>query len=184
MKHTRLILTGFMASGKSTLGKIIANTIGWKHKDLDAEIAKYYGRTIADLFKEFGEEKFREIESQFLIRELNVDFLVLSLGGGTIVFNENLSRIKEAGLLVYLHSSPENIFERLKYKVDRPMFQTADSKPMERDEAIKKISNLLAAREKFYAQADLIFSTDGLKVGRAVDSLIKKIKPQLALSVK
>lgn len=182
MEHTRLILTGFMASGKSTLGKIIANTIGWKHKDLDLEIEKHLGKTIAHFFKEFGEEKFREIESQFLKEILKPDFLVLSLGGGTIGFNDNLSRVKEAGLLVYLHSTPEIIFERLKHKVDRPMFQTADSKPMERDEALKKISDILSTREQFYAQADLVFSTDKLKVGRAVDLLIRKIKPQLALS--
>lgn len=182
MKHTRLILTGFMASGKSTLGKIIANTLGWKHKDLDKEIENHFSKSITDLFKELGEEKFREVETEFLIEQLEDEFLVLSLGGGTIAFNYNLSRIKQAGLLVYLYSSPEKIFNRLKYKVDRPIFQTADSKPMERAEAIKKISDLLSAREKFYAQADLIFSTDELKVGAAVDSLIKLIKPQIELS--
>lgn len=181
MNRTRLILTGFMASGKTTLGRIVANSIGWLHKDLDKIIEAHFSKSISELFKELGEEKFREIESDFLVKELKDDFIVLSLGGGTITFSENFKKIKDAGYLVYLYSSPEKIYERLKFKVDRPMFQTIDSKPMEKNEAIKKITALLSAREKYYSQADLIFSTNEKNVGRSVDLLIKQIKPFLEL---
>lgn len=183
MKRRRLIFTGFMASGKSTLGKIVANTVGWVHYDLDKIIESKFGKSIVDLFKEFGEEKFREIEANLLVETMKDEFVVLSLGGGTITFNGNIKKIKEAGLLVYLYSSPEKIYGRLKYKIDRPMFQTSDSKPMEKDEAIKKITDLLNAREKYYSQADLIFSTSDKNVGKAVDHLIKIVKPFLDINL-
>lgn len=182
MKISRIYLTGFMGTGKSTLGPIVANTLGWDSVDLDAEIVKATGMKISTIFKERGEEYFRNLETQLLNDCSEKLKIIVSLGGGTITRNENMVTIKKTGILVYLKSSPERIFLRLKNKTDRPLFQTFDKVILSEEEALLKIKNLLNEREKFYKSADLIFDIDGITVGETVDRIVKVLKKKYELS--
>jgi shikimate kinase len=122
MKRSIYYLTGFMAAGKSTVGPILANTLGWEFYDLDKEVEIKAGMKIVELFKHKGEEYFRKMETKIL-NELSLkDKVIISLGGGAIASKENFKIIKSSGKIIYLKSSPEIAYKRLRFKVDRPAF--------------------------------------------------------------
>ncbi|MBX2975496.1 MAG: shikimate kinase [Ignavibacteriaceae bacterium] len=175
MKCKRIFLTGFMGSGKSTLGQIIANTLGWNFLDLDKEIEKKVGKSITDIFRDEGESKFRSIESDVLKQTSKLEDSIIALGGGTFTTDENISIIKSLGKSIYIKSKPEDIYVRLRFKTNRPLFQGLDQRILSKEEALQKISFLMSAREPFYSKADIVFSVDNSNVGKVVDLLIKTI---------
>lgn len=122
MKNKLVYLTGFMASGKSTIGPILANTLGWNFFDLDRLIEQSSGKSIRSIFEENGEDYFRTLETEILVKVSTLEFYIISLGGGTIASDKNLNIIKSTGLLIYLESSPEETYKRLRFKRDRPAF--------------------------------------------------------------
>ncbi|MEJ2507280.1 MAG: shikimate kinase, partial [Ignavibacteriaceae bacterium] len=121
MSKVNIYLTGFMASGKSTIGPIVANTLGWEFYDLDKEIEKRERKTIPDIFKENGEKYFRKLEIEVLKELSTGNSLIISLGGGALTNQLNRKIIKQTGKLIYLESSIEIAFKRLKHKRDRPV---------------------------------------------------------------
>jgi shikimate kinase len=176
MNKTRIYLTGFMGAGKSTLGKIIANVLGWTFVDLDREIERKNGMRIAALFKQYGEAAFRRMEGEALIHCSAKPNLVAALGGGAILDEGNLLFIRENGILIYLKSEPEHIYYRLRNKMDRPLFQTMDGEAMTKETALMKINELLKTRAPLYEQADIIFESDRQSVGRAADRLVRLLE--------
>jgi shikimate kinase len=170
MKKKLVFLTGFMASGKSTIGPILANTLGWNFIDLDKLIEEKEGKSIKDIFKEEGEEHFRFLERKMLIEVLNLNNYIIALGGGTIANSFNLEQVKKNGLLIYLASSPEETYKRLRFKRDRPAFLFDEEEPS-KEKFLQKINDLLEERNKFYSEADLTINTDKLKIGQTVDKL-------------
>ncbi len=172
-----IFLTGFMGSGKSTVGPILANTIGYKFIDLDAMIERKENRKISEIFAAEGEQKFRSLERETLREILTNATTIVSLGGGTVTNEETLALVKKHGVLVYLRSDVEHIFQRLRTKSDRPMLRDENGKLLDGKELMTKIENLLSAREKFYLQADVIISTDDKKIGYTIDELAKKLSP-------
>ncbi|MFI5252334.1 MAG: shikimate kinase [Bacteroidota bacterium] len=175
-KHRLIYLTGFMASGKSTIGPILANCLGFNHIDLDAELVKISGKTIRAYFIENGETAFRELEFKKLKEISAWDGYVVSLGGGTILWGENIQLIKSTGFLIYLKSNPQQLFRRLRHKNDRPTLQTASGESLSDEELLSRIETLLDKRESCYAQADLVVPTDLKPVGRTVDQIVKMLK--------
>lgn len=181
MKKKLVFLTGFMASGKSTIGQILANTIGWRFYDLDLLIEEREGRKIKEIFETDGELYFRELETKILREVINFRKSVIALGGGTIAYRDNLNLIKESGQLIYLESSAEETYKRLRFKRDRPMMLfNGDDEPTY-EQYINRIKELLNDRKKFYDQADIKFNTDNLTIGRSVDKLVSIIKKELNL---
>lgn len=174
-KQSIIFLTGFMGSGKSTVGPILANTIGYRFIDLDALIEQKEGKRISDIFAAEGEPRFRELERQTLREILTERTTIVSLGGGTVTNDESLELVKQHGVLVYLRSDTEHIFQRLRTKSDRPMLRDDNGNLLDGDGLRKKISTLLDARETFYLQADIIISTDDKKIGYTIDELAKKL---------
>ncbi len=170
----RIYLTGFMTSGKSTIGPILANVLGWEFKDLDRVIEDHEGNSIVDIFNEEGENYFRDIEHTFLQKLSNSKKLILSLGGGTIAFKRNLEILNSSGEIVYLKSSPEMIYKRIKNKIDRPIFRdlvlSENPKP---EDFIERINKLLKEREPYYLTADICIDTDQTSIGVTVDKLAK-----------
>lgn len=175
-KKNIIYLTGFMTSGKSTIGPILANVLGWTFYDLDRVIEEKENLTVADIFEFKGEEYFRKIESEKLY-ELSVKSkVVISLGGGAITSDQNLQLIKNSGILVYLKVSPEVLYKRLKNKVDRPLFKDFVLDEKNKNDFIERIKSLLEQREKNYEQAELIINTDETKLGYTVDKIAKQIE--------
>jgi len=172
----RIYLTGFMTSGKSTIGPILANVIGWEFCDLDREIEKHENKSVVQIFEDDGEAYFREIEHKLLFNFSHVPNLVLSLGGGTMVFDRNLSILKNTGMTVYLKSSPEMIYQRIKNKIDRPIFRDLVlSGNAKAKDFIDRIENLLSKREPYYLESDICINTDLSNIGITVDKLAKTI---------
>lgn len=172
MKKDLIFLTGFMASGKSTIGPILANTIGWEFLDLDKVIEEKTSKKILDIFREEGEKFFRELETNTLKEITTLKNYVISLGGGTIEKEENIKMIMNNGILIYLETSPEAAYRRLRFKRDRPALLFDDHEPT-KEEFINRINTILCRRLKYYNQADIKINTDNKPVGITVDQLVK-----------
>lgn len=164
-----------MGSGKSTVGPILANTIGFEFIDLDQLIEKKEGKKIGEIFAQEGEMKFRESERVMLREILTSKSTVVSLGGGTVTNAETLDLIKKNGIMVYLKSDADHIYKRLRTKSDRPMLRDDSGNLLDGDDLMDKIQKLLDTRSPFYEQADIVIPTDDKKIGYTIDELAKKL---------
>ena len=141
-------ISGFMASGKSTIGSILANTLGWKFIDLDEAIEKKENKKITQIFTDKGEDYFRQRESEIL-REITVgDNIIISLGGGTLMKAENREFIMSTGKLIFLKTSPTIAYERLKYKKDRPVLFNNREEQVVQETSIDRIEKPGCQRTK------------------------------------
>jgi shikimate kinase len=175
-KKNLVFLTGFMGSGKSTIGPILANALGWDFIDIDKNIERKASQKIIDIFTSKGEQAFRALEREAL-RDLAVrQECVISLGGGTLTTEENLEFIRQNGIIVYLQLSPDKILQRVKHRTDRPMLKGPDGQPLEGEELQKRIDGLLEVREQYYAKADIIIPADAMKVGATVDTIVERLR--------
>lgn len=175
MKKKNYYITGFMAAGKSTIGPILANTLGWSFYDLDKEVEKQEEMKVVELYEQKGEEYFRTTETALLKKLSEDDEVIISLGGGAIASDVNFRIIKSAGKIIYLKSSPEMAYKRLRFKRDRPAFVFEGEKVPSKEEFLERINKLLDARKKYYEQADFVIDTDNQKVGKTVDIIAKYI---------
>jgi shikimate kinase len=172
----KIYLTGFMGSGKSTIGPILANTLGWEFYDLDHVIEKKEGKKISRIFDENGEEYFRNLEKELLKALAVKDNIVIALGGGTITNQENIDFLKKIGKIIYIKVSAESVYNRLRFKRDRPILIRNGITNLSRAEFIGKIEQLISDRNKYYEQADIIVTTDNSQIGRTIEKLLKAVK--------
>lgn len=175
-KKNLIYLAGFMGSGKSTIGPILANTLGYGFLDIDKVIEGTTSKRIVDIFAESGEQAFRQIERNTLKEICIRDHCVVSLGGGTIANEENFRLIRESGVIIYLQLSPEEILKRVHFKTDRPMLKDVQGEKLPEEVMQERIQDLLHRREKFYRQADIVVKTDQVKVGTTVDEIVHKLR--------
>ena len=164
-----------MGSGKSTIGPILANTLGWDFYDLDKVIEKKIGKKIREIFEQDGEDFFRSIETETLREISAAEKAVISLGGGTMANDDNIKILKNSGKLFYLKISIEAAYGRLKYKRDRPALTKNVSEDFSKEELLTTIDNLLKVRAGYYEQADYTIETDKASVGKSVDKIVKII---------
>ncbi|MEJ2616107.1 MAG: shikimate kinase [Ignavibacteriaceae bacterium] len=181
MNNNIVYLAGFMGAGKSTVGPILANTLGWNYYDLDKVIEERLGKKIKTIFEEKGEPFFRNAESEILRELSHSKNVIISLGGGTIVNQNNLKIIKSTGKIIYLKASIDSIYKRVAFKRDRPNL-IIDGEEFSKEKLIQKINNLFNAREKYYNQADLTIDTDNISIGVTVDKLAKIINDEFEIN--
>jgi shikimate kinase len=163
-----LALIGFMGTGKTTVGRLVAEQLGFEFLDTDELIQSRAGRTIADIFAKDGEPAFRALEKQ-VVQELSPrEKTVISTGGGLPTNPENLDALKSFALVICLWASPEKIWERVRHQSHRPLLHDADPQ--------KKIRELLAVREPFYKQADVLINTDLRSVREATQQIVLQFK--------
>jgi shikimate kinase len=179
MNNKIYYLTGFMAAGKSTIGPILANTLGWIFFDLDREIEKQEGMKIVELFEKKGEDYFRSIETDILKKLSKNEESIISLGGGAIASEVNFKIIKSSGKIIYLRSSPEMAYKRLRFKKDRPAFVFENVEVPTKEQFLERINQLLDSRKKYYEKCDFIVDTDNQSVGKTVDVIAKFINQDL-----
>ena len=150
-----IFITGFMGSGKTTFGKKLATLLKYDHLDLDQWIEKNENITIEAVFKNKGEQFFRELETKYLKKIVKIKkSTVVSLGGGAVCFNDNLNVVKKNGLLIYIKLSPLALTNRIiKSKIKRPLLQNLNRKKL-----LTEIKKLLLKRKIFYEQAHLIIN--------------------------
>lgn len=150
----RVYLTGFMASGKSTVGPKAAARLGQPFLDLDRLITAHDGRSIPAIFAEDGEEHFRTLETEMLHQTAETDDLVVALGGGALVDDANRAFAREHGLVVYLQVPVDTILERVADDAtERPLLQDDAGHPLPQDEQRTRIEEMLDARRPSYEAA-------------------------------
>lgn len=178
LEHNKnlIFLTGFMGSGKSTIGPILANTLGFEFIDIDKEIEAITKKKIVEIFQNNEEKQFRKLESQILSKTSNFKNHIISLGGGTLLNPDNLKLVLSTGILIYLKSDLENLFKRLRYKSDRPLLLNKNGNQLSDEELKRRISDILNQREKIYEQAQIIINTDNKRISATIDEIIKALK--------
>jgi shikimate kinase len=163
-----LALIGFMGAGKTSVGRLVAEQLHFDYLDTDDLIVTRTGRTIADIFKTDGEPAFRALECQVVVDLADRVKTLISTGGGLPVNPANLASLKTHALVVCLWASPEKIWERVKNQTHRPLLHDPDPQ--------KKIRNLLASREQFYKQADVLVNTDIRSVREVAQHVVHQFR--------
>ena len=169
-----LALTGFMGSGKTSTGKVLAERLGWPFADLDELVADVAGESIPEIFEETGEEAFRELELSTLQLYLDSYFgdSVLALGGGTLTRPEARELVKSNCKCIYLKAGADALFENLTWKGEaakRPLLPQGEG-------LRERIEELLEARSEIYeSAADAIVNVDYLSPEQIADEIIKTI---------
>lgn len=148
----RIYLNGFMASGKSSVGPRVAARLGFTFIDLDRLITAHDGRSIPAIFADDGEDTFRELERAALRKTADSDDLVIALGGGALVNEDNRTFAKEHGRIVYLKVDSETILDRVGDEADqRPLLQDEMGTPLSRDKMRNRIERMLDERGSAYS---------------------------------
>ncbi len=175
-EYTLIFLTGFSGSGKSTIGPLLANSLGYEFVDLDQSIEKEAGKSITRIFAEHGEEYFRTLELRSLMELVKQSSLVVSLGGGVLENDQSYALIQKSGTMVYLKSPSKTLARRLCNKTDRPLLRGVNGRKLSREEIEEKITTILAKREPRYKNADITVETDVKRIGSTVEELTRKIE--------
>ena len=175
----RVYLTGFMGSGKTTIGPILANTLGYDFVDIDRTIETEAGAAVTEIFRTRGQDEFRRIERELILRLSTRPKTVISLGGGTLTDPDSFRCVTTTGILVYLKVPPEHLLNRLRHKTDRPLLVDASGERLGETELLERVKELQQAREPYYAKADITILADDRKIGLTVDAIVRKLAPML-----
>jgi len=147
-----IALVGFMGTGKTSVGHALASLLRFRMVDTDELIEWRAGKRISVIFAQDGEPRFREYERQIVVELRRYRRTIISTGGGLVVDPVNMESLKSHALVVCLWASPEAIWERVRHQSHRPLLSTPDPQA--------KIRALLAEREPFYRQADVLLNTE------------------------
>lgn len=173
----RIYLTGFMASGKSTVGLIVANTIGYEFVDLDHLIEQVERRSIPELFRAEGESYFREVEARLLRASSQYTKTVIALGGGTLTNAEAWALLPDDATVVYLETKPSVLARRLFYgRTDRPLMLDDAGNRFSLEEMEARVEELLAARKEYYNRAHITVRSGERPIGRTVDAVVDALR--------
>ena len=159
-------LCGMMGSGKSAIGKILANKLNYNFIDVDKMIEIDAGKTIKKIFEEDGEQYFRYLEEKITINILELKETIVSLGGGAIINKNIRGSIKKNSYNIYLNVNIDILTNRLQNSKNRPLIYKKNLK--------KELVNLIGIREKFYRKADLIVKNEK-NIIETTENIIKKI---------
>ncbi len=165
-----IVLTGFMGTGKTEVGRELSNILGWKLVDVDDEIVKSKGMSINELFSAFGEPAFRDIETEAIKKMSVYKSVIISTGGGAVLRQENMDVLRKNGIIVCLTASPEIILERTGNSDERPLLRA--------ENPLEKIRELLDFRKPFYEKADIVIETENRTPRQIAGDIIERIKWQ------
>ena len=150
----RVLLVGFMGAGKSTVGRLLADALGWRFFDIDAVIESEEGRAIGDIFRSDGESRFRETENRIMARMLDERQVVLATGGGWSAVPGRLKQLPGGTVSVWLRVSPEEAVKRCgRQEIERPLLAG--------DDPMVTVRDLLERRSPLYAESDVEVDTEG-----------------------
>ena len=168
----RVFLVGYMGSGKTRAGKLLAKGLNYSFMDMDELFEEKYRISIQDFFKKYDEEAFRKLEHQLLSDTLLKDNIVYSMGGGTPCFYDNMEMLNQSGLTVYIKMPAIALFRRLQEsKKQRPILHGMTS-----DELLRYIQSQLSARESFYSRARITVNGIDLNINELIQ-IIRNYNP-------
>lgn len=165
-----LVLVGLMGAGKSTIGKALSKKLSFDFLDTDEVIIKEQETSISDIFAQFGESHFRQLEKNLVKKLSKLENKVISTGGGLVQDIENLDKLKENGIVVYLQASAEILYSRIKNDNTRPLLQV--------DNPLERLSEILSKREANYKLADFIINTENKTIDDIVNEIVKVYNAQ------
>ena len=163
-----IVLLGFMGTGKTAVGEELAKKLGLKFVDLDTLIEEEMGMSISDIFFNFGESYFRELEKKMVERQSREKNLVIATGGGVVLDDENIENLRQYGILITLTASVDDIYRRLSGTKGRPLLDVPYPE--------KIIREMLELRSPRYELADFMVDTTSRTVEETVEGIIKYIK--------
>lgn len=163
-----IILTGFMGVGKTSVGTRLARDLSFAFVDTDSLIEADQKTTITEIFSTFGEPYFRDVETRIIRQTLENESQVVSTGGGAVLREENRTVFREHGMTLCLQARPEVIYERIRHETHRPLLQVPDP--------LGRIRELLAARDPYYRQADIIIDTSDKTVDEVITEIRGKVR--------
>jgi shikimate kinase len=149
-----IALIGFMGSGKTTIGKLLAKTMEMKFVDIDKIIEATEKKSINDIFKEKGQIYFRDLEREIILQESSRNNCVIATGGGSILDNENVKSLQETSFIVFLDASIECLYLRLKDNTTRPILNDAEDKKQLIEELLEKRKFLYQISANFIIHID------------------------------
>ena len=164
-----IVLTGFMGTGKSVVGRQAASILHIPFYDIDQVIEKQEGQSVQAIFEKKGEPAFRKLETETLRKLSAKDDILISTGGGVLMTPENRDILNKKGILVCLTAPAGTILERLKNDKTRPLLAG--------DDRAQKIEALLKAREAMYGQCRFQIDTDGKSVAEIAGEVVEKVLP-------
>lgn len=170
LEGRNIVLTGFMGSGKSSVGKELCKILGYDMLDTDAEIEKQQSVSIKEIFETKGEQAFRNLETEYVrsLSESGMERTVLSVGGGLPIREENREYLKEFGAVVFLKATPETVYERVKDDESRPLLKSED--------VLGRIKQLQEERRDIYTEAsDIEIDTDDKKLSDVAGEIIEML---------
>jgi shikimate kinase len=162
-----IALIGFMAVGKSAVGRNLAKRLRRRFVDLDRLIEKTEGMKVRDIFEQKGEAHFRQVEKQTLAAVLQQDGQIIATGGGVVLDDDNLALLRERTLLIGLSASTDTILSRVGNSATRPLLKGTDRR--------ERIEELFQSRAARYAQAHVTVATDELTLPQVLDKIIEVV---------
>ncbi|MCR4400702.1 MAG: shikimate kinase [Syntrophomonadaceae bacterium] len=164
-----IVLIGFMGSGKSAVGRRLARRLHMEYLDTDSEIEALVGMSVQEIFRRYGEKRFRSEEKALAARLAGRKGLVISSGGGMVLEPENVANLRRNGVLVLLSATPAEVFRRLqRSRTQRPLLGRSFTK--------EDIARLMAEREPYYACADISVTTTGKALDDVVETILRALK--------
>ncbi len=152
-----------MGSGKTTVGRLLSKKIGFSYIDLDREIEKKAGLSISQIIQRFGEERFREQESELLISSSNDSGKIIATGGGIVIKDTNWDYLNKSGVVIYLKADIDQLWDRVKKSNKRPLLRV--------ENPYLKFKELFNSRETLYLKTDFAIDTTKKSVNTVVDEL-------------
>ncbi len=169
-----IVLIGFMGTGKSTVGQILADHLGRRFVDLDAQLEREQRTTIAEIFRSQGENVFRQLEQEMIAKYSGEGERVLSCGGGAVLRKDNVDLLRSSGCLVLLEADPDTIYKRVRRSQERPLLN-GDMTP-------RAIGERLAERAEAYSKAaDIRIWTEGKAPADVADEIVRQLCEKAAL---
>lgn len=162
-----IVLTGFMCTGKTTIGMMIAKKIGFRFIDSDEYIEKVQKTTISEIFEKYGEERFREIEKESIKEISKLKNCVIATGGGVVLNRENVENLKANGVVFYLNASVKTILKRSDAIKKRPLIKNSTE---------KEIAERMEKRRPFYANNHFEINVDNLAPLQVCMKIIESYK--------
>jgi len=164
----KIVLIGFMGSGKSKVGEALARKLGWDFIDTDKLVVEKGGASIPEIFRTRGEAAFRDLERQVVTEVAKKNRLVIATGGGIPLNPKNMDDLSRDGLVIWLQVSPEKVLQRAGDISTRPLIDPQDP--------IGSIAKRLKDRIPFYSQAPICINTDTLTVSQVADKILANVQ--------
>jgi shikimate kinase len=162
-----IVLIGLMGAGKSSVGRLLAHLTGLPRYETDALVAERFGVPIDDIFAVHGEAAFRDAESD-IVQSLPEERAIIVTGGGVVLREHNVERLRALGTIVHLSASEETLFARLSQDAPRPLLQTADPR--------KTLSEMLQQRAPLYrSAADLVVETSAMTPEQVAEVVLQRV---------